>query len=302
MSAENQLGVLNDSRALGYSGYEPLTDFLSLASQADASMDAQVEDALAARLQGVDRLYDDLPGQNAFRAFGRRLLAPLFAMVGWDARPHESQNITLLRATLLGALSQFDDPAVVAEARKRFSAYLKSPKNMAPDTRRSVIAIVAHHADADEWEHLHALAKGERSTLAKQELYALLGTAKDRQLAQHALDLALSSEAAVTTRPDIVASVGSKYPEMAFDFVSAHLTLVNSWLEADSRNQYAPNIAANAHDAKMIEKLKAFAKAHIPETAQSSAIKAESAIALAVEVRTKRLSDVDRWLSAHAIR
>jgi aminopeptidase N len=146
------------------------------------------------------------------------------------------------------------------------------------------------------------LAKGEKSTLAKQELYALLGTARDENLARRALDLTLGGEAAVTTRPDIVARVGSNFPEMAFDFVNVHLALVNSWLEADSRNQYAPEIAANAHDAKMIEKLKAFAKAHIPETAQSSAVKSESAIALAAEVRTKRLPAVDRWLGAHAMR
>ncbi len=49
----------------------------------------------------------------------------------------------------------------------------------------------------------------------------------------------------------------------------------------------------------MIGKLKAFAEAHIPETARGSAVKAESAIALAVQVRTKRLPDVDRWLGVH---
>jgi len=299
LSAENQLGVLNDSRALGYSGFEPLTDFLSLAAQADAKMDVRVQDALAGKLQGIDRLYNDLPGQSAFHAFGRKLLNPLFAAVGWDAKPKENDNVALLRQSLLGALSQFDDPAVIAEARKRFAAYVKDPSHMTPETRRSMLSIVARHASDAEWEQLHTLAKQEKSTLAKQELYALLGAARDKALAQRALDLALTGEAVVTTRPDIIAEVGARYPELAFDFVNGHLALVNSWLEADSRNQYAANIAANAHDAAMIGKLKAFAEAHIPETARGSAVKAESAIALTVEVRTKRLPDVDRWLGAH---
>jgi aminopeptidase N len=299
LSAENQLGVLNDSRALGYSGYEPLTDFLSLAAQADAKMDVEVQNALAGKLQGIDTLYNDLPGQSAFRAFGRKLLNPLFAAVGWDAKPKERDNVALLRASLLEALSQFDDPAVLAEARKRFAAYIKDPSHMPPETRRSMLAIVALHATGTEWEAIHTLAKQEKSTLAKQELYALLGAARDKGLAQRALNLALTDEAAVTTRPDIVAQVGARYPEMAFDFVNAHLALVNSWLEADSRNQYAAGIASGSHDAAMIEKLKAFAQAHIPETARGSAVKAESAIALAVEVRTKRLPDVDRWLGVH---
>ncbi len=302
LSAEDQLGVLNDSRALGYSGYEPLTDFLSLAGQADPSMDAQVLDTLAGKLQGIDSLYNDLPGQSAFRAFGRRLLMPLFAAVGWDAKPNESQNVTLLRASLLDALGQFDDPAIVAEARKRFATYLKYSSHMAPDTRRSVLTILARHSSPAEWEQLHALATEETSTLAKRELYTLLGTPQDKALARQALDLALTSEPAVTTRPDIIASVGNRYPDMAFDFVNAHLALVNSWLEADSRDQYAAGIAANSHDAAMIEKLKAFAKAHIPDTARGSAIKAESAVALAVQIRAKRLPDVDHWLNLHATR
>ncbi len=299
LSAENQLGVLNDSRALGYSGQEPLTDFLSLAAQADAKMDVRLQDALTGKLQGVDRLYNDLPGQSAFRAFGRKLLAPLFAAVGWDAKPKENDNVALLRESLLDALSQFDDPGVIAEARKRFAAYVRDPSHMTPETRRSMLSIVALHATSAEWEQLHALAKHEKSTLAKHELYDFLGTARDKALAQRALDLALTDEAVVTTRPDIIAEVGVRYPELAFDFVGAHLALVNSWLEADSRNQYAANIAANSHDAAMIGKLKAFAEAHIPETARGSAVKAESAIALAVQVRTKRLPDVDRWLGVH---
>ncbi len=298
LSAEDQLGLLNDSRALGYSGYEPLADFLSLADQADPGMDPQVQDALAGKLQGIDTLYDDLPGQAAFRAFGRRLLAPLFAKVGWDAKPSESQNVTLLRADLLAALSQFDDPAVIAEARARFAAYLKDPSGIAPDTRRSMLAIVARHADAATWEQIHTLAKAAKSTLAKEELYHLLGRARDRTLAQKALDLALTSEAVVTTRPGIVRSVGANFPELAFDFVAAHLDAVDSWLEADSRDQYPQEIAANAHDTQMIAKLNAFSDAHIPVTARGDTVKADSAIAYNAQVRTTRLPDVDRWLAA----
>ena len=298
LSADDQMGLLNDTRMLGYTGYEPLADFLSLAEQADPAMDSHVQDALTARLQGIDAFYDGLPTQAAFRAFGRRLLNPLFAKIGWDAKAGENQNLALLRATLLDALSEFDDPAVIGEARRRFAAYLKNPSAVAADTRRSMLAIVARHADATTWEQLHALAKAEKSTMAKQEFYGLLGRAHDRALAAKALALALTNEAAVTTRPSIIRNVGGEYPEMAFDFVDTHLAEVNSWLEADSRNQFAPGIASNSNDAGMIAKLKTFADAHIPATARSAVVKATSAIAFNAEVRSKRLPDVDRWLAA----
>jgi len=299
LSAENQLGLINDSRALGYSGYEPLSDFLELASQADTSMNPQVLNTLVGRLEGIDDLAEGLPVQKTFRAFARQLLAPAFAKTGWDAKAGEDQNIALLRASLLGALSQFDDPGVIMEARRRFAAYLRNPAAISADTRRSMLAIVARHADAATWDALHGLAGKEANTLAKQELYDRLGAALDRGLAGRALALTLTGEAPVTIRPGIIDAVSANYPDMAFDFANAHLAVVDSWLEADSRNQYVPRLVSNSNDAKMIEKLKAFAQAHIPATARADSLRSESSIAFNAQVRSKRLPDVERWLAGH---
>lgn len=129
---------------------------------------------------------------------------------------------------------------------------------------------------ASTWEQLHQLAKSDKNTLAKEELYQLLGGARDKALAKQALDLTLSDEAAVTTRPEIITSVGIDHPELAFDFVNAHLDQVNSWLEADSRSQFLPRIAGGSNDKAMIGKLEAFAAAHIPATARGEATKAKA--------------------------
>jgi aminopeptidase N len=301
LPAADQLGLVNDTLALGYSGYEPLGDFLGLANQADPAMAPQVQSAIAASLAAIDDLYRGLPGQARFRVFARNLLAPLFAAVGWDARASDSQNTALLRARLLAALSQFDDPAIVAEARRRFASYLRDPSHIAPDVRHSMLAIVARHADAATWDKLHAMARQATDTLEKRELYELLGTAKDRKLAEKALALALTGEVAITTRPTILRSVSGEFPGLAFDFANGHLGVVNGWLETDSRNRFVPSLAGNAHDPQLAAKVKSFAGAHIPPTARSPAVKAESAIRFNARVRAERLPEVDRWLSAQHI-
>ncbi|MBV9990759.1 MAG: M1 family metallopeptidase [Alphaproteobacteria bacterium] len=298
LTPENQLGLINDTRALGYTGDAPLDDFMSIAEQADPGMNPHIQDAIATKLAGIDYLYNGLPSQKGFRAFARQLLSPLFAKTGWDAKKGEDQNIALLRDTLLQALSQFDDPGVIAEARKRFAAYLKDPSHTSPDTRRSMLAIVARHADPAVWEQLHTLAKAEKNTLAKRELYELLGSALDDKLAERALALTLTDEAAVTVRPAIVASVSRDHPEMAFDFANGHLDRMNSWLEADSRNQFVPNLASNSTDPKMAGKVRDFASAHIPSTARGDAVKSQSSIEFNAQVKAKRLKDIDRWLAA----
>jgi aminopeptidase N len=292
----DQLGLLNDERALGYAGYEPMTDALALTSQARWGMNTQVLDNICGQITGLDRLYRDLPGRAAFRVYGLGVMRPLFAKVGWTARPGENQNVALLRGNLLGALSQLDDPAIVAEARKRFAAYVKNPEVLPADLRSSVLDIAATHADAATWEQLHTMAKNAQSSLEKHEFYTLLGSAHDRALASRALDLALSDEAPVTVRPAIVGSVADYYPEMAFDFSEAHFDAINDLLEPDSRNEFAPRLADTSTDQAMIAKLETFAAAHIPDTARQATVKTEASIAYSAMVRSKRLPEIDRWL------
>ena len=296
LSAEDQFGLINDTRALAYSSYEPLSDFMQIASKANPKMDPQALAALIGRLEGVDTLYNDLPGQAAYRAFGRKLLNPVLAQVGWTAKPGENHNVTLLREVLLDALSEFDDPAVIAEARKRFATFLANHDALPPDLRRSVLQIVAHHADAATWDKFHALAKSTTNFLEKQEYYSLLGSVWDRSLARKALDIVLTNETEVTTRPQIIDAVSDRYPDMAFDFTAAHWPQIKTMLEPDSRSQYAPRQLFAAYDPAYIGKLKAFAAQNIPADAQQDVVKASAAIAYYADVRKNHIPEVDRWL------
>jgi aminopeptidase N len=296
LTPADQLGLLADARALGYSGTQPMANLLALTSRARSAMNPQVLAEIADQIAELDMLYRDLPGRTAFRAYGLRVLRPLFAKVGWTPRPGENANTPLLRAALLDALNQLDDPKAIAKARKYFAAYVKTPASLSNDLRRSVLSIVAAHADVASWEQLHALAKNAPSSLEKHEFYDLLGSVHDRTLAERALALALTDEAPVTMRPAMVASVSDYYPAMAFDFTAVHLDAINAMLEPDSRNEFAPRLAESSTDPAMIAKLEAFAGAHIPATARQATVKVEAAIAYAAMVRSKRLPEIDRWL------
>jgi aminopeptidase N len=298
LSAVDQIGLINDSRALGYSGYEPLTQFLELAEQATPGMDPQTLSTLAGQLEGIADLYRDLPGGARFRNFARMLLEPLLAKTGWDAHAGESQNITLLRNDLLEALSEVDDVPTIAEARFHFAAFIKNPHSLSGDLRRDVLRLVATHADAATWDQLHTLAMATKDSLQKREFYTLLGTARDPALAKRALALVLSDEAPITMRPSILGAVGGYNPEMAVGFAVAHAGAINAMLEPDSRNQYVPRLAAGSYKPETITKLEAYAREHIPLGARQETMKAESAIAYYAQIRTARLPLVDRWLAS----
>ena len=125
-----------------------------------------------------------------------------------------------------------------------------------------------------------------------------LGAATDDALARRALDLSLTDEAPVTVRPNIVEVVSGFHPEMAFDFVTSHLDAFNAILEPTARDRYPVGLASNSFDPAMIDKIKAYAEAHIPPTARGDAVKAQSTIAYYAKIRSRYLPGINQWLSA----
>ncbi len=297
---DDQMGVLNDTRALAYTGEEPMAALLDLIGHFPADADPIVSSTLARLLLSLDRLYDELPTQAAFRAYATKVLAPMFDRVGWDQHTGERDNVALLRADLIGALSAFGNEAVIVEARKRFDQFARDPSSTTAEARRTILGVVALHADEPTWERLHSMAKSATSELERAELYELLGQSERRELVTKALDLALSGEPPATIAPEIVSSASGRHPEMAFDFATTHWGTLSPFIEPTSRSRYVPLLVTNAFDPRLIGQLDAFATKHIPDGSRQDLRKAESNIRYRAEVRTKRLPEVAEWLQRRA--
>jgi len=299
LDAIDQLGILNDTDALGLAGYATASDPLRLSQLANPDMDAHVQDAVANQLSEFVRFYRDLPTKAAYESFARKVLEPLSAKVGWSSAPNEDPNVTVLRGDLLSALSGLDDPRTVANAHSLFETYVRDQNSLSGDQRASVLRIVAAHADPMTWEQLHVFAKTTTNTLEKRRYYTLLGSAHDHSLAQRALDLTLTDETEITQRPSLIDSVATYYPDLAFDFAVAHLALVNSWLEPDSRNRFVVSLLSNSVDPGALAKLKAYTATHVPPSARQPALMAEAAISYTAKVREKSVPFLDRWIASN---
>lgn len=297
LSPEDQLGLFNDTQALAYAGRQSMADFLNLILQIDSRSDPLIWGQLASTLSHLDRLQDGQPGQARFRVFARGVLARGLARIGWDSHPGEPDNVALMRDAVLEALGALGDPRVIDEARRRFDRFLSDPSSLSAANRRTVLAIVAQHATAADWERLHQLAKTASTELERQEDYALLGVAIDGGLAQKALALALSGEPVATTAPVILSAVSERHPDLALDFVIAHWPQVSVLLEPDSRAAFAPILAQGAADKAEADKLVAFADKTIPADAQQDVRKAVASIRFQAKVREARLPELDRWIS-----
>ncbi len=300
LAAIDQLGIMNDAWSLGLAGREPASDYLDLASALPVDADPQIWSDVANAMTTLDSYYrGDAARQAAFRRFAIARLQPVLARVGWAVKPDEAAPVKNLRTRLIGALGNLGDPAVVAEARRRYDAQASDPAALPPELRTTLLGVVARHADAAMWDRLHASALAEKTPLIKDQLYALLSSGEDEAQARRALDLALTDEPGATNGAGMIATVSRLHPDLAFDFAVAHRAQVTQLVDTTSIARYYPRLADGSQDPAMIGKMRAFAEAHIAATSRRDADTTIADVAYRIRIREERLPAVDAWLNQH---
>jgi aminopeptidase N len=297
----DQIGVLADSWSLGLAGLQPASDFLDLANNVPLSADPQVWGKIASVFNAIHGHYaGDQKRRQQFDRYAIARLAPVMAQTGWSARPDEPGTVANLRARLIATLSELGDQATIAEARRRYAARDTDPAALPGALRKTIMAVLAQHADPAAWEALHAAASGETSPMIKDQLYHLLASAEDKALARRALDLAMTDEPGLTNSAAMLSRVAENHPDLAFDFAVAHMAKVNQRVDASSRSRYFPRLAGGSADPAMIGKLNAYAGANLAPGSRRDAETAIASINDRIKVRALRLPAIDAWLARNA--
>ena len=291
---------MGDTWALGMAGLQPASDYLELAAATPVDADPQIWGDIAGSLEGLHHYYrGDEAGQARLDAFGIATLAPVFARVGWEASSDEAAPVAILRTQLIGTLAELGDDSVIAEARRRYAARDTDPAAMPAALRKTILAVVASHADAATWDQLHASAKTEKTPLVRDQLYALLSSARDPALAQRALELALTDEPGQTNSAGMIGTVAGQHPDLAFDFAVAHRGQVDAKVDTTSRSRYYPGLGSYSSDPKMIDKITAYADQHIADSSRRATETAIANIRYRMQVRDERLPAISTWLEQH---
>ncbi|MBS0333488.1 MAG: ERAP1-like C-terminal domain-containing protein, partial [Proteobacteria bacterium] len=288
IGSADQLGLLQDSLALGMAGQSPVSNYLRLTAALPRDADPVVWRVQARTLAGLDGYYAAGPRRAAYRAWAQGMLGPALARVGFDARPSDSPAEALLRETLLLGLSQLGDAQVAAEARRRFEATHGDLARLTADERRWVLVGAARAADPQTFQALRALARASKDTLERNDLYIDLATVEDRALAQQVLDLAITDEAPSNLAPTLVKEVAAVHPQLAWRFTLANLPAITRNLDTLGRSTFVPRVAEGSNDPRLAEELTAYAKT-MPADARGEALTALARIKNNADIQARRL-------------
>jgi len=250
------------------SGAAQLPSYLALASSMGSDMDPRAWVQIAGALETIE--YDErgTPGHDAFLRYARSILKPAFDAVGWDARNGETPSVQELRQTLIADLGLYGDPAVIAEARKRFQAYLKDHSVIAPDNQAAILGVVARYADAATFDQIYTLAKTATDPAEMQRAYFALANVTDPKLAERVAKIALSSDIppqAESLRLGLVASLAREHQRLSwktFTDNTEQLTRASTTFAPIMIAQYLPQVYWSGVPLTEVE---SFARSHVPK-------------------------------------
>jgi aminopeptidase N len=220
LSDGDRIAMLDDQWALAEAGAAPLGDYLALASAMGTVENQRSWEQITEVLGSIESYQRGAPGHDAFTAYGRQLLKPLAQRLGWDARKDDTPGVLKLRRTVLRELGQWGDAEVIAEARKRFTAFVADRSAIAADDQAMVLAIVALGATPAEFGQLHAIARSAKNETEMRRFYSALMLVRDAELARQAAAIAMSDEIpkqAARARMGLLQTLGDEHPQLAWD-------------------------------------------------------------------------------------
>jgi len=196
---------------------------------------------------------------------------------------------------VLGGLG---DTRVLAEAKRRFAAFVANPQSLPPTLRETVIHLAGLTADRSTYDTLLALARKSTITSERVRYYSAAASARDPELARATLELTLTDELPTNIVGSLINAVASsgEQPELAWEFVRTNFDKLATRQGPSFRNTFVSNFMTNFSDSARAAELASFAPAHATSGGRIVAARAQETILIAAELKARALPAVTAWI------
>ncbi len=299
LSPADRANLLGDQFALFVANRADLAAYLNLLGDLGDERDIAVWTDTLAHLERLDRALVGSPLRARFDSFAAGLIRPQAARLGWDAKPGEAFVDTLLRPEIIGALGTFQDPATLAEAHRRFDAFVKEPASLSPDLRLPVLTMVGHTADQATYDTLRRLGISATSTEEKLRYFTAMAGAADPKLVAQSVAFAEAGEVpnGRITRFLAVISRESDHSDLVYRLTVPRVSVLAARIPPSSLGQSVLAAAASgSFDPAMADTLLADASSRANLGAKIYAARVADAIKSSAELRGLVTAELPAWL------
>lgn len=194
LNPADRANLLTDQWSLMQAGDAGIGTYLDLTRHLSREQELVVWTEVADALRRIDAFERGASGRMDFRTYARRLLHPVMLRLGWEPQASDTAGTASLRALIISSLGQFDDPGVIADARRRFAAFLSRSVPLPSGLREPILETVGRHADSRTWDDLHAMAKAAGTDEERRQFYWAMASADDPALIDRTVGLTETNE------------------------------------------------------------------------------------------------------------
>ncbi len=298
LGVEDRVNLMSDAWALVQAGRAPVSLYFGLVEKLPASTYLAEREQIINVLDFVNGLLVGSSEHEKYQAYARSLLRPTFETLGWEPKPNEPPNAGRLRASLISALGDLNDPEVLAGCRERFEKYLANPASLPPDLRAPVLAVVGRYADEKAWNKLHERGLKTTSIEDKQNYYNALACAADPKLVKKTLAIAITDELPTSRAIFLVSRVArnSGHPDIAWEFGKANMKALLAKVDAAGANRYAPSLFTFFSEDSRANELRQYAKKNLPQTSAPEVAKVVDEIQFRAEFKKRLATQLKAWI------
>jgi aminopeptidase N len=300
----DRIALLDDQWALVQAGQQKLDRYLGLASAMGADLNDRAWSQIIEALGQIETYERGTAGHDAFTAYARSILRPVAAALGWDPRQTDSASLLHLRREVIRQLGEWNEADIVAEATRRFDAYLSNPATLSPDDQAMVLSIIATNADQAVFDKLHGLLRSAHNETELDRYLRALMRVRDPILAQQALDVALSKEIppqADVIRMPLIFSAADQNPALAWAAFRDHVEQIMAphpqyrplWLA-----QYVPEFLWNAVPP---DELEAWLKVRVPPEMAPNLARGMQTARFKLSRKAQMVAAADAYLASRTV-
>ena len=298
MGPSDRVNLLADTWALVEAGRVEPQSYFELIEEIGGDDNRAVWEQIIRTLNRLDHLARNRAERPALQAYARAKLRPVFDKLGWDSTGAEGNDDALLRTRLIRELGEFGDAEILAEARRRFAAFLQNPAALQPALRDAVTHLVGVTAERGDYDSLLALARKTTDTNERVRYYLAAASARDPALARETLNLTLTDELPTTLTGNMLNGVAGagEQPELAWEFVLQHFEALATRQGPSFRNYFASNFMGHFTDAARASELGNFAPVQATSGGRMVAARTQEAILISADVKARALPAIADWL------
>ena len=262
LTPEDRFGLIRDAFTLAQAGQGSTVDALKLAQSYVGEDSFIVWSQIASDLRAIDNLIADLKFHDQYKIFCRNIFKSIALKIGWNKKPQESHQRTLLRNIVIYTFGSYGDKNAIQKAGDLFKEIIEGIAKIDPDLRGVIFNLVAENGGEKEYSLLKNLYDKTPFQEEKDRIFRALCAFRDEKLLNRSLDFAFSKETRAQDRFKAISFLFANPlgQDLAWDFLQKNWKSIQETFAGGHLYSRFIQPAANFVDSQKAQEIEKFFK------------------------------------------